>query len=240
MRRWLGLLLAGLACTGCAVAPRTPAAQAQQSDLTVFAAASLSKLLPQLDPHPAYLFDGSAGLVDQLSAGATADVLLTADERTMRRAEEAGLVRDPVMFASNHLVLVTPKGNPARIEDLASLAGKKLVICAPEVPCGDAAQRLAQLHQIALQPSSEESKVSDVLGKVAAGEADAGLVYTTDATASQQVDVVEISRAAEVPNTYWAAVLVEAPHPAPAARFVAKLDNEWAEHLQAAGFAVPT
>ncbi|MFD0866453.1 substrate-binding domain-containing protein, partial [Tessaracoccus lubricantis] len=104
----------------------------------VFAAASLAEVLPRIEPRAQYSFDGSSGLVDQLAAGAPADVFASADRRTMDRAVGEGLIDgEPRMFATNHLVLVVPTGNPAAVTGFdASLDGAKLVVCAPEVPCG--------------------------------------------------------------------------------------------------------
>lgn len=209
--------------------------------LVVFAAASLSKVLPEIAPEATYSFDGSSGLVDQLAGGARADVFASADKRNMDRAVSEGLIEgDPVMFATNHLVLITPKGNPASVTGLdGSLANAKLVICAPDVPCGAATARLAKDAGVTLKPVSEESKVTDVLGKVASGEADAGLVYATDAAGSGEVDTIEVPGATDEPNTYWAGVVRNTADPESAKEFVSNLAGSWREKLQAAGFGPP-
>lgn len=173
---------------------------------TVFAAASLNAVLPEIEPNANYSFDGSAGLVDQLAGGAPADVFASADQRNMERAVAAGLIDgEPRLFATNHLVLVVPKGNPAGVTGFdASLDGVKLVVCAEEVPCGAATQRLAAANDVVLQPVSEETKVTDVLGKIASGEGDAGLVYATDAAgAGADVETIEIPESAQHVNEYW-------------------------------------
>lgn len=199
------VVLAASACTG-----GTDGEGDDGITATVFAAASLAAPFEEIahGHDVAFSFDGSAGLVDQIAGGAPADVLATADRRTMDRAAEQGLVvAEPTMFATNQLVLVTPSDNPAGITGLDdSLAGAKLVVCAPEVPCGGATQRLADAVGATLEPVSEESKVTDVLGKVTSGEADAGLVYLTDAMAAgDAVEMIEVPEAAEHPNTYWIA-----------------------------------
>ncbi|MGJ6980520.1 molybdate ABC transporter substrate-binding protein [Aestuariimicrobium soli] len=177
-----------------ALALGLPACSSQPDTTTVFAAASLSTVFPQIADEaktPAtFSFDGSSGLVDQLEGGAPADVLATADKTTMDRAVKGGLVETPREFATNQLALVVPKGNPAGVTDLADLDGKKLVICAPEVPCGRATLQVAQDRSITLKPVSEELKVTDVVGKVASGEADAGVAYTTDA--NDEVEVITL------------------------------------------------
>ena len=101
------------------------------------ASASLTEVLPKISDQT-YSFDGSASLVDQLKAGAPADVFVSADKPNMDKAIAAGVMTGtPTQFASNVLVLVTPAGNPAKVTGLdASLDGKKLVVCAVGVPCG--------------------------------------------------------------------------------------------------------
>lgn len=235
---------AALASAGCSGAPRP-------TTLTVFAASSLTGSFEELGrsfeaQHPGvavrFSFEGSSGLVDQLAAGAPADVLATADETTMARAETQHLVRSPTtVFATNTLVLVTAPGNPGKVTGLDdSLRDRRLVICAPQVPCGRASQDLAALSGITLHPVSEESTVTDVLGKVAAGEADAGLVYRTDARAAPQVGVIEPPHAGEVINRYPVAVTRDAPEPDLAREFVALVSSAEARQvLTAAGFGAP-
>lgn len=127
---------------------------------------------------------GSSDLVAQVLAGAPADVLVTADEHTMSRLTgdpQSPAVGTPVAIATNTPALVVPADNPAGITSLAGAAGSRLVICAPQVPCGDSALRLADAAGVTLRPVSEEASVTDVVAKVTSGEADAGIVYATDA-----------------------------------------------------------
>ncbi|MDV8001317.1 molybdate ABC transporter substrate-binding protein [Rhodococcus sp. IEGM 1408] len=200
--------------------------------LTVFAAASLASAFTEIaedveqdDPgvDVRLSFDGSSGLVDQIAGGAPADVLASADTTTMDRAVTEGLVAgEPAVFATNALTLITPPGNPAGITGLdRSLAGTRLVMCAEPVPCGTAARTLARAAGVELRPVSEESGVTDVRGKVASGEADAGIVYVTDAIAAgDRVEQVRIAGAPADPNRYPVAVLAGADDPALAQRFV--------------------
>lgn len=216
----------------------SPAGDSTTEGVVVFAAASLNKVFPEIAPAT-YSFDGSSGLVDQMQGGAPADVFASADQKNMDKAVAAGLIDgDPVMFATNHLVLITPADNPGGVTGLdASLDGKKLVICSAEVPCGAATVKLAEKTGITLQPVSEESKVTDVLGKVSSGEADAGLVYATDATsAGEAVQTFEIPGADEDPNTYWIAKVKNAKDPAGADAFIAKIAGEGAVALAKYGF----
>jgi len=139
-------------------------------------------------------FQGSQDLVASLAGGNSADVLATANNSTMKTAAEQKLVGDQTEFATNVLTLIVPKGNPKKITGLdSSLDGANLVICAPEVPCGEATKKLAEAQGITLNPVSEEQKVTDVRGKVESGEADAGIVYTTDAAAAKdKADKIDI------------------------------------------------
>lgn len=257
MRCCLAVLAALILCScasavqggGATSAPGSPAesmaAPASQSvgdvdtaGVVVFAAASLNKVFPEIAPA-AYSFDGSSGLVDQLKGGAPAEVFASADRKNMDKAIEAGLIDgEPVMFATNHLVLITPADNPGGITGLdSSLAGSKLVICAAEVPCGAATLKVAEKAGVLLAPVSEESKVTDVLGKVSSGEADAGLVYATDATsAGDAVKTFQIPGADEEPNTYWIAKVKGAGNTEGADAFIARITGEGTAVLAKYGF----
>jgi molybdate transport system substrate-binding protein len=123
----------------------------------------------------------------------------------MRKLVDADLATSPQVFATNTLQIAVPPDNPAGITGLQDLArpGVRLVVCAPEVPCGAAAQQLAAAAGVELQPVSEEQAVTDVLGKVRAGEADAGLVYVTDVLAAgDEVRGIDVPQAATVVNAY--------------------------------------
>ena len=188
--------------------PATPAAGAQGAsagaditgEVTVFAAASLQDAFKALaesfqNAHPGvritFDFQGSQDLVTALDGGASADILATANNSTMTDAASKGLVGEQTEFATNVLTLIVPAGNPAGVTGIndGSLDKADLVICAPEVPCGEATQKLATELGVTLNPVSEEQKVTDVRGKVESGEAQAGIVYTTDA--AQAGDKVE-------------------------------------------------
>ena len=146
--------------------------------LTVFAAASLKSTFTELGAefqknnpgtHVAFSFAGSSDLVTQLAGGAPADVLASADTANMTKAVDAGLVAgNPVNFAANTLTIVTAPGNPRNIHSLADLAkpGELVVVCAPQVPCGAATKKVESATGVTLHPVSEESSVTDVLGKV--------------------------------------------------------------------------
>jgi molybdate transport system substrate-binding protein len=221
--------------------------------LTVFAAASLKGTFTTLakefeernDGVTVQLsFAGSSDLVSQISEGAPADVLASADEKTMDTLVGDDLVDgEPTDFATNTLVIVTPPDDPGGVTSLADLAKPDLdvVVCAPQVPCGNAAKELASKAGVTLAPDSEEQSVTDVLGKVTSGEADAGLVYVTDAKAAgKDVDVVEVPEADEVVNTYPIAVLADAKQPGLARDWVGFVTGKDGQAvLRKAGFGKP-
>ncbi|MFV0452287.1 MAG: molybdate ABC transporter substrate-binding protein [Propioniciclava sp.] len=254
-----GMLAAGLASllalTGCASSPAPSAAPTttapEEATLTVFAAASLTEVFTDLGAtfeaeHPGvtvqFSFLGSSTLVDQLAQGAPADVFASANETQMDRAVTEGVVADPTLFASNVLTLVVEPGNPLGISGLdASLDDAKLVTCASEVPCGAATDTLSEELGVTLAPVSREQKVTDVLGKVTSGEADAGVVYVTDARrAGDEVEEVAIDGTDQVVNRYPIAVAAEAPQPDLAAQFVALVISDTGQAaLAEAGFSGP-
>lgn len=207
MIRLLAIAAAGvLVVAGCASGGDGGADDGGGEPLTVFAAASLNEVFPELAESESfdvtYSFDGSSGLVDQLAGGAPADVLATADTETMQRAVEQGLVEgEPVAFATNRLALAVETGNPLDISSLDDLEGTRLVLCAPQVPCGRASRAMGEAEGLALSPVSEENNVSDVAGKVRSGEADAGLVYTT--TADDGLELIEVPEAADHGVELW-------------------------------------
>jgi molybdate transport system substrate-binding protein len=116
-----------------------------------------------------------------------------------------------------------------------------VVVCAPQVPCGSAVQKVQKATGVQLDPVSEESQVTDVLNKVTSGEADAGLVYVTDALgAGDKVTSVPFPESAEAVNTYPIAVLKQARDRVLAGKFVDLVIGEAGQKvLDAAGFAKP-
>ena len=192
---------AAFALAGCATAaqpaPSGPESLAGEArTLTVFAAASMKATFTELgqtfeSAHPGvtvtFNFAGSQTLAEQITQGAPADVFASANESNMATITDAGLAAaEPTIYATNQLAIAVPPGNPAQIVSFQDLAkpGLKLVVCAPEVPCGAATQKVVEATGITLSPVSEEQAVTDVLAKVQADEADAGLVYKTDVIAA--------------------------------------------------------
>lgn len=174
-----------------------------EETLTVLAAASLTETFTELaetfeEEHPGVevelVFGSSTALAEQAVDGAPGDVLATADERSMTVAQDGNALADtPSGFVSNRLTLVTPPDNPAGIESLDDLddAAVDYVVCADTAPCGAAAVAVLEEAGVTAPPASEEVDVKAVLARVVQGEADAGLVYRTDAVAAGD-DVAEI------------------------------------------------
>ena len=241
------LLLAGL--VGCS----SSGDEAQNGAITVFAAASLKKTFTEIgeqfktdnpDTSVQFNFAGSSDLVTQLAQGASADVFASADTNNMVKAEQAEvLTADPVNFASNTLTIVTAPGNPKQVASFADLnkAGVTVVVCAPEVPCGSATKKVEDATGTTLNPASEESSVTDVLNKVTSGQADAGVVYVTDALgAGDKVATVNFVESSVAVNTYPIAVLKDAPKPDLAKKFVDLVTGEYGQKvLSEAGFDKP-
>lgn len=188
--------------------------------LTVLAAASLTETFTDLadvfeEEHPGVtvelVFGSSTTLAEQAVGGAPGQVLATADEKSMTLAQDGNaLGADPDSFVSNRLTLVTPPANPAGIESLADLDDSAVdyVVCAPTAPCGAVALAVLESGAIGHPPASEEVDVKAVLARVAQDEADAGLVYRTDAVAAgDDVTEIAIADADAFATTYFVAPL---------------------------------
>ena len=238
------------AATGSVSAGASGGAGKATGKVTVLAAASLQKAFEEIEKtvekdNPGldvtFDFQGSQDLVASLAGGDSADVLATANNSTMKTAADQKLVGSQTEFATNVLTLIVPKGNPKKITGLdSSLDGANLVICAPEVPCGEATKKLAQAQGITLKPVSEEQKVTDVRGKVESGEADAGIVYTTDAAAAKdKADKIDIPDGGVV-NHYPIAPTAKPENPAGAQVFIDAVTGKTGQEILAKhGFGKP-
>ncbi|ATY96725.1 molybdate ABC transporter substrate-binding protein [Streptomyces cavourensis] len=236
---------AGAKPSGSASASGAPAAE-----LTVLAAASLTDVFKEAGAayekeNPGtkvkFSFAGSQELAAQVKQGAPADALVTADTKTMDGlSAETGT---PTVIAKNRLVIAVGEGNPEKVGSLKDLADTKLkvVLAAPEVPVGRYSKQILDAQKIEVKPVSQEPNVRAVLSKVELGEADAGLVYKTDAeTAPDKVVAIDIPDAENAVASYPAATLKASKHSEAAAAFVAWLSTPAAQKiLQGAGFQQP-
>ncbi|MFF2777588.1 molybdate ABC transporter substrate-binding protein [Streptomyces sp. NPDC058052] len=244
-------LLVPLAACGDDAADRSGASGSTAgTTLTVLAAASLTDVFTTAGAayeksHPGtkltFSFAGSQELVAQVSQGSPADVLVTADTKSMDKVKaDTGT---PTVIAKNRLVIATGEGNPHKVDDLKDLADPKLkvVLAAPEVPAGKYSEQILEKQGITVKPVSQEPNVRAVLSKVEMGEADAGLVYRTDAAgAAGKVDAVEIPDDRNAVAQYPAATLKDSKHGDAAAAFVTWLSSpEGQKILQDAGFQKP-
>jgi molybdate transport system substrate-binding protein len=250
-----------LVLTGCGTSddaadtPTTvPAADRPSGEVTVSAAASLTGVFTAIgdeftgenpDAEVSFNFGSSGQLATQIQEGAPADVVAVADTAPMDLLDGEGLLAaPPEVFATNRLVLVTPPGNPAGIESVADLVGAGTVsLCAGTAPCGKFAAQLLAGAGVTLDESTvtRGQDVTATLAAVTQGDADAAIVYVTDAVAAgAAVDVVRVPEADEIVATYPIAVVAEAGAPEVAQAFVEfVLGPTGQELLGAAGFGPP-
>jgi molybdate transport system substrate-binding protein len=240
-------LAAVLVAAGCGAAGRAaPSSASPPPRLTVLAAASLTDVLPRVDPRPRYSFAGSNALATQIRQGAPADVFASANTQLPAELHAEGLVERPVVFTANALVLVVPRGNPAGVRSVYDLRRKevKLVVAAAGVPVGDYTRTVLArlgLSGVLARAVSQESDVRAVLAKVALRAADAGFVYSTDArTVRGKVTVLRIPAQAQPTVEYGVAVVASSRHAATARAYVHRLLAPAAQRkLRAAGFLPP-
>jgi molybdate transport system substrate-binding protein len=227
----LGVLVSALVLAVAGLpAPGGSAQLGSSGRLTIFAAASLTEVLPKIDARPRYGFAGSDVLALQIQQGAPADVFAAASPKYPELLYKQGLVQKPIQFATNTLVLVLPKSNPARIHTVDDLTkpGVKIVIGDPSVPVGSYTRtvltNLGISAAVLKNVVSQETDVRSVLGKVALGEADAGFVYSTDArTVRGKVKVIAIRESAQPHVVYEVAVVKNSPHLQAAYRYITRL-----------------
>jgi molybdate transport system substrate-binding protein len=220
--------------------------------VTVFAAASLTEAFTTLGArferqHPGttvqFSFGPSSGLAEQISAGAPADVLASADTATMDRIVRQGRAARSTVFATNELEIAVPAGNPAHVQGLADLtrSAVKVALCQPQVPCGSLAAQAFHRAGVTVRPVTLEADVKSVLAKVSLGEVDAGVVYVTDVRAAgDAVTGIPIPAAVNTSTQYPIAALTDAPNAVTASAFVAYVMSDAGRSaLAAAGFSAP-
>lgn len=244
MAQSLALSLAAAGCGG-------QEAGAEQRELVVLGAASLTGVLEELaadyeDRNPGTTVvvstGGSSGLARQVLGGIPADLLVVASPESLQPVLDAGeAVGEPTVVATNRVQIATPRGNPAGIRSLADLTREELAValCAPQVPCGAAAQRAFAASGLTAAPDTLEQDVRAVLAKVRLGEVDAGVVYATDVLAAGR-DVVGLP-VPGAPSTDYPAVVLRAGDQRDAARqFLDLLTSPVGQTvLTDAGFSLP-
>lgn len=229
------LLLAAAILTGCG------GTEPPQRTLDVFAASSLAESFTEIaarfesahpGTHVALTFAGSQVLRLQIEQGAAADVYASADPGHVSALVQSGSLRDERVFAHNQLVVIVPLDNPAGITSFADLVrAERLVIGGDNVPVGRYTREALRRASGRLGPgfedavlsriASEETNVRLVRAKVELGEADAAVVYRTDAVASDRVRCIPIPPGIDVRADYWMGVVARSPHPG--------LAQEWLE-----------
>ncbi|WP_416404701.1 molybdate ABC transporter substrate-binding protein [Arthrobacter sp. LFS091] len=250
----LAAALGACGTTAPAAAPSSNSSTSQLSGtVTIFAAASLKSTFTQLakdfeaknpGTKVTLSFAGSSDLVTQITQGAPADVFASADTKNMAKLSDAKLLEGTATnFATNVLEIAVPPSNPASISSFADLAkpGVRVVTCASQVPCGAATDTVEKATGISLSPVSEESSVTDVLGKVTSGEADAGLVYVTDVKgAGDKVKGIAFPESDKAVNTYPIATVSSSQNKELAAAFIGSVTSEAGKKvLGNAGFGAP-
>ena len=180
-------LVTALAAAASALALAAPARDdAATARPVVLAAASLTEVLPRIESEASYSFGSSNSLAEQIRRGAPFDVYLSASPIYTQALNQEGLTRKPIAFATNSLVVIVPRSNPAKIKTIFDLAKRpklRLVVAGPKVPIGlytrEVLKRLGLLR-VLKKTVSLEPDVKGIVGKVALGQADAGFVYRTD------------------------------------------------------------
>ena len=231
--------------------------------ITIYAAASLRESFEAAAPAftrktgttVSFNFGGSDALATQIRQGAPADVFASANEAQMKVVVDAGFVAGgPRPFARNRLVLIVPKANPGKVTALSALAraGTKVVLAAPTVPVGayarDTFKKLSGnglpagfAAAVEQNVVSNELDVKAVATKIALGEGDAGVVYSTDVTSdlAAKVDVIPFPSGASPDVIYPIAVVKGAPNASGAQQFVDFVLADGQAFLRQRGFIAP-
>jgi molybdate transport system substrate-binding protein len=254
-----------VALTACSSSSSSPAASGSASSgsasasaklsgtLVVFAATSLTEAFNKIGAqfeaaNPGvtvkFNYNGSSSLATSITQGAPADVFASAAPSNMKTVTDAGLASGTAQdFARNTGEILVEKGNPKDIKSVSDLANPaiKVVVCAPEVPCGQVATAIFKKAGVTVKPVSQETSVGGVVTKVTLGEADAGIVYVTDAKANEgKATGVPIPADQNDITAYPIAQLKDAPNPGAAAAFISYVLSPAAQQVLASfGFLPP-
>ena len=247
----LRLVAAGALAASIVVAAFAPPGASRDESAAgrpiVLAAASLTEVLPRIAPEASYSFGSSNSLAEQIRRGAPFDVYLSASPSYTQALYREQLTRKPVAFATNSLVVIVPRSNPARIKTVFDLARRpklRLVVAGPKVPIGlytrEVLKRL-RLLKVLKKTVSLEPDVKGIVGKVALGEADAGFVYRTDvAPVVSRVRAIGIPAKAQPTVVYELAIAAKPTELGAAQDFViAVLGPDGRRELRTARFGLP-
>jgi molybdate transport system substrate-binding protein len=229
------------------VALALPASVSGGTRITVFAAASLTEVFPHIATAPRYSFAGSDQLALQIRQGAPVDVYAAASPKYMQLLFRDGYVLKPVVFATNKLIIIVPKANPADIATAYDLRreGIKLVIGDRTVPIGTYTRQILDTLGITADVMknvvSQETDVKSIVTKVALREADAGLVYRTDAKpVASRTKSIALPGWAQPAIRYELAMVKTSSHLAAGRAFVKQVVSKRGRLLLAqAGFGLP-
>ncbi|MFL5946514.1 MAG: molybdate ABC transporter substrate-binding protein [Gaiellaceae bacterium] len=231
---------------GAALALTLPASVSGATHVNVFAAASLTNAFLKLGGASRYSFAGSDQLAVQIRQGAPADVFASASPKYTQLLYRDGLLSKPVVFATNKLIVLVPRSNPAKIRSVYDLrrSGLKVVVGDSTVPIGIYTRQILDTlgitSDIAKNVVSQESDVKGIVSKVALGEADAGFVYRTDARpVAGHIRTIALPAWAQPPIRYEIGVVKSSTHATAARAFVRRVTSTRGRRLLArAGFGL--
>lgn len=224
-----------------------PAGSSPATRVTVYAAASLTEVFPKLDRAARYSFAGSDQLAAQIEQGAPADVFASASPKQAELLYHDGFLRRPLVFATNKLVVLVPRSNPAHVSSVYDLrrAGIKVIIGAPAVPVGAYTRQvldaLGITSAVMRNVVDQEPDVKGIVAKIALGEGDAGFVYKTDARpVAGQVRTIGLPAWAQPPIRYEIGIVRSSSRQQAAAAFVKRVTSRRGRRLLLlAGFGLP-
>lgn len=225
----------------------------QQAPITVYATSSMIHSLTEIgkkferdNPGASveYIFAASSDLAGELSSGAGADVFVSGDADRMDQLVHAGLVQGrPVPFASNRLVIVTRPGNPAHLTSFADLArpGVRVAACGAEMTCANSDRQIEKQTGVVLHPVAQEVTSADVIRDVVKDQADAGMVFVSDAiVAGPQIAWTDFPESAKAPALCSIALLKSTDQADLSTKFMREVtDAQNRLLLSDAGFSMP-
>lgn len=224
-----------------------PVAGTTATRINVYAAASLTQVFPRIAGTPRYSFAGSDQLATQIRQGAPADVFASASPKQSELLYHDGLLRRPVVFATNKLIVMVPRRNPAGIHSVYDLrrGGVKVIVGTPTVPVGAYTRQvldsLGITAAVMTNVVDQEPDVKGIVAKIALGEGDAGFVYKTDALPVQKkVIAIAVPAWAQPPIRYEIGIVKASSHRAAATAFIKRVTSLRGRRLLVqAGFGLP-